>query len=293
MKSRISIAPERSKSLLLVVLATLTLGLRLEAGGPKTETLRAWGEYVRLTERRIDQELRSETGFFGRDSQSAETAEAEGGTLSSGEITVAEMQTKDPRGRRIGVPGGTIHHWRGSVLIPDTNLETVLESVRNPDQSELLQEDVLEARVLERGQNSLKVYLKLIRKKIVTVAYNTEHLVGLRSHGDTRASSRSIASRIVELQHVNTPEERERPAGQDRGFLWRLNSYWKYQQLDGGVLVECESLTLSRDYPLVLKPVVGPIVSSVARESMLRTLISMRDRLAGRHFQRLLPAAGS
>jgi len=59
-----------------------------------------------------------------------------------------------------------------------------------------------------------------------------------------------------------------------------LNSYWRYQQVDGGVLVECESLTLSRGVPAILAPFVKPIISGVARESMKRTLTSMRDRFA-------------
>ncbi len=46
---------------------------------------------------------------------------------------------------------------------------------------------------------------------------------------------------------ANGLAKREKPEGKDRGFLWRLNSYWRYQQVDGGVLVECESLTLSRE----------------------------------------------
>ena len=285
MKSRITISLEAAKALFFIVFITLTLGPQLEAGKPKVETLQVWDEYVRLTEQRIDQELRSETGLFAHDSQSAETAEAEGRILSSNEATVVKIHTTDPLGHRISVPGGAIHHWRGTVLTPDTDLETVLESVRNPDKSGPLQEDVLEARVLERGEDSLRVYLKLIRQKIVTVGYNTEHLVRLRRREGQRASSRSIATRIVELQDVNTPDEQEKPPDRDRGFLWRLNSYWKYEQRGDGVLVECESLTLSRDYPSFLKPILGPIISSVARESMLRTLTSMRDRLAGSHFQ--------
>ena len=77
---------------------------------------------------------------------------------------MVEPQTRDLRGRRISVPGGTIHHWRGTVFIANTDLEQVLESVRNPDQAEPLQEDVLEDRVLERGESALRVYLKLIRR---------------------------------------------------------------------------------------------------------------------------------
>ncbi len=64
MKARVVSDPAKPKSLLLVVIATMTLGLQLEAGEPKAETLGAWYGYVRLTERRVDQKLASETGFF-------------------------------------------------------------------------------------------------------------------------------------------------------------------------------------------------------------------------------------
>ena len=67
--------------------------------------------------------------------------------------------------------------------------------------------------------------------------------------------------------------------GDDHGYLWRLNSYWQYQQVEEGVVVELESLTLSRDIPYVFRPFVRPLVDRVARESIRRTLESLRARL--------------
>ena len=72
----------------------------------------------------------------------------------------------------------------------------------------------------------------------------------------------------------------EQPAGVDRGFLWGLNSYWRYEAVHGGVVVELESLTLSRSVPWGVGAVVGPLVDQVARESMTRTLVSLRERFA-------------
>ena len=66
--------------------------------------------------------------------------------------------------------------------------------------------------------------------------------------------------------------EREKPAGSDLGLLWRLNAYWWYEEVPGGVLVECESLSLSRGIPLLLKPFASGTVDRIARESMARTL---------------------
>ena len=249
----------------------------LEAQGLRSDTIQAWKDYVLLTEGRIRKELHSDGGFLVQEFQAATEARAERAAVLSGRLLVLKMRTTLPDGTDIKVPGGMIHHWRGVVFIPGTTLEGTLAMVQNPDAD--AQEDVLEARVLERNGNFLRLFLKLVRSKIVTATYNTEHLVLYRRHGRGQASSRTIATRIAELQDAGTPEEREKLPGRDRGFLWRLNSYWRYQEVEGGVLVECESLTLSRKIPALVSLFVRPIVEGVAKESMNRTLRSMRERL--------------
>jgi hypothetical protein len=266
--------------LLLMVITMGMAGSPVMAAKLQEKTLTAWDVYVRLTEERIQEELNSSTGFLAQDFQSVPKAQMERDAVLSGKILVEKMKTLNPRGRKIKVPAGTLHHWRGSVFIPDVDLETVLTQVRNPARQKDLQEDVLESRILEENDDSLRLYLKLVRSKIVTVTYNTEHLIEYQRHGEGLASSRSIATKIAELEDAGTTSEREKPEGKDHGFLWKLNSYWRYQQVDGGVLVECESLTLSRGVPAILAPFVKPIITNVARESMQRTLSSMRDRFA-------------
>lgn len=265
----------------VLTLVVVTIGMAhfpVKAADLQEKTLAAWNKYVRLTEERIEKELASSTGFLAQDFQSVPKAEKARHTVLSGRISVQKMKTVNPDGRKIAVPGGTIHHWRGSVLIPDVTIDSVLVQVRKPTEKEDLQEDILESRILETSEDSLRLYLKLVRSNIVTVTYSTEHLIQYRLHGTERASSRSIATKIAELEHTGTADEREKPEGKDRGFLWRLNSYWRYQQVDGGVVVECESLTLSRGVPMILTPFVKPIITNVAQESMKRTLTSMRDR---------------
>jgi hypothetical protein len=181
--------------------------------------------------------------------------------------------------RRIDVPSGMIHHWRGSVFIPGVTLDFVLSRIDNPGIEDTRQEDVLDSRVMERAPGQLKLFLKLQRSKIVTVVYNTEHMVRYRRHGTGQASSTSIATKICEVERLQGNMEREKPEGHDSGFLWRMNSYWRYQEVPGGVIVECESMTLSRSIPSLLVYIIRPIINSVARESMHRTLQSMRIRM--------------
>ena len=44
---------------------------------------------------------------------------------------------------------------------------------------------------------------------------------------ERRGYSRSRCTRIREIEHAGESNERERPVGEDRGFLWRLNAELK------------------------------------------------------------------
>ena len=241
------------------------------------KTVNAWSQYVQLTEQRIEDELVSNEGFLVQDFDRAGSSLRV--AVQRGEIPVSQMKTLQRDGTPIKVPGGAIHHWRGAIFIQGVTLNDVLDGVQSPLRQEDLQEDVLESRVIERTADRMKVFLKLKRKKFVTVHYNTEHDMRYARHDSARASSRSIATKIAELADVGSPDEREQPIGNDRGFLWRLNSYWRYEEVDGGVIVECESVTLSRSIPSVVRWLVTPMIRSTARESMARTLTSMHTRL--------------
>jgi hypothetical protein len=249
----------------------------LHAAELHPETLKAWRTSVEAAEQRIAKELSSQNGFLALDFQDAPKAARERKTVLSGEILIKQL-ANESNGKEIKVPDGMIHHWRGSVFIPGVSLDYVLSRVRNPTEADTRQEDVLDSRVLERTPGQLKLYLKLQRSKIVTVLFNTEHLVQYKLDGTSRATSSSIATKIAEIERLSGNKEREKPEGHDRGFLWKMNSYWRYEVVDGGVIVECESMTLSRSIPALLSW-VRPIVNSIAHESMERTLQSMRARL--------------
>ena len=176
------------------------------------------------------------------------------------------------------VPDAMVHHWRGSVFVPRVSLDRVLAHVADPRVDAPVQEDVIEARVLDRSPGSLRLFLRLQRSQLVTVVYNTEHVVHYTRLGGTRASSRSVATRIAEVAEPSTPRERELRPGEDHGFLWRLNSYWRYEQIATGVLVECESVSLSRTVPAIARSAVRPLIDQVASASMERTLAALRSR---------------
>jgi hypothetical protein len=188
-----------------------------------------------------------------------------------------KLETADSRGKEIDVPSGMVHHWTGAVFVPGATLSHFIQQLRTTP-PEQFQQDVLKSAILDQGPDTMRMYLRVQRTKIVTVVYNTEHVIAYQQESPTRVSSTSHATRIAELADPGTPSEHEQPQGEDRGFLWGWNSYWRYEQVDGGVLVECESISVSRSIPPVIRYLVGSVIDGVAKESMERTLTAIRTQ---------------
>ena len=237
------------------------------AAQPAAPALGAWDAYVRLTEARIQ-----------RESAAGRPALSHRRVLQSDTMPVVSASAPDGS-EPIVVPGGLIHHWHGVVLVPGATLDEVLDGLMHPG-TPPPQDDVMAARVVARSNEGWRVYLRVVRRTIVRVTYDTEHDVTFRRLSSAAAISRSVAVRIAELENAGTG--RERPIGDDHGFLWRLNSYWRYEQTGEGVVVELESLTLSRDAPVIVRVLARPIIASVARDSMCRTLEAVRRRFERR-----------
>jgi len=63
------------------------------------------------------------------------------------------------------------------------------------------------------------------------------------------------------------------------GFLLRRYSYWRFQEREGDVCVECRAISLTRDVPLGLGWIIGPIIQELPKESLLSTLEATRKAL--------------
>ena len=253
-----------------VVIAVTLIGstAALTAAHLRPDAVAAWEVYVRDTETRIVRELRSNKGFLVLDV--GPDAVAERRALAGGSLIVEPMS-----GAGFDAPAARVEHWRGAVFVRGMCAMRLVEELeKGPPPSD----DVLRSAVLDRGPDWMRVSMRLQRTAIVTAVYDTEHLVTFTRESASRATSMSTAVRIAEVAEVSTPSEHQLPAGHDRGFLWRLNAYWRYEDAPGGVIAECESITLSRDVPAVLRFVANPLIERTARESMSRTLTTLRTR---------------
>jgi hypothetical protein len=248
-----------------------------EAAAPRGPTVQAWLAYERQVDSRLQAAPPAGAPFFALDAYGVQGWKA---AAMGGKVAMRRLEEPHPGASPVKVPEGKIHHWAGAVFVPGQTVERVLQllSTHAGRESEHYN-DVVASRLISRSGDAHKVFLKLRRTKVVTVTYNTEHAVEYRRFAGSRATARSVSTRIAELTDAGTPKEREKPAGEDRGFLWRLNAYWRYDAVDGGVLIECESISLSRDVPAWLKFAIGGMVEGIARDSLERTLISLKAML--------------
>ena len=246
----------------------------------KAKTAADFAKYVSVVEARRARDITSNEPFLDIERQPPAQLAKTIAALKRGEVIVTRGAARDASSNEVSVSGGLINHWRGTVFVPNVKLDAMLKVLQEPQSDKHKQEDVLSSRVVSRDGDTQKVFLRLRRTKFVTVVYDTEYDVEYRRLGTDRAWSNSISTKVVEIENAGTPQERALPEGNDSGYMWRLNSYWRYKQLDDGVLVEIESLTLSRSLPMLVGPLIRPIVTSTARESMTRTLSSVRARFS-------------
>jgi hypothetical protein len=248
----------------------------------KSETQEAFDRYVKQTEARNEAELKRGTALLWVDGLTeAERAEAYA-ALKRGEVKMQKQETRE-NGKAIPCPGGMIHHWTGVVFVPGAKLEDVLGVLEDYDRhSVYYAPDVERSKLESREGDHFRVYLRFRRHKVVTAVLNTEHEVDYFHDGPGRAHSRSSAVRIAEVENPGASDEREKPPGNDGGYLWRMETWWRMEEGDGGVYVQSEVVSLTRDIPTGLGWLIGPFVTSIPKETLNFTLEATRKAVQGR-----------
>jgi hypothetical protein len=266
----------------LGTLLVLALGLSATAAGSpasatlKPDTVAAFDQYVKLTDARNDGEQRDGTRLLWIDalpeSERAQAYEA----LKRGEVKMQRLETRE-NGKKIPCPGAMIHHWVGVVFIPGAKLQDVLAVLQDYDhQAQYYAPDVEQSKIGSHDDEHFVVFLRFRRHKVITVVLNTEHDVHYFRDSATREHSRSSAIHIGEVENAGKPNEREKPPGEDGGYLWRMETWWRMEEGDGGVYVQSEVVSLTRDIPTGLGWLIGPFVTSIPKETLTFTLQATR-----------------
>ncbi len=172
---------------------------------------------------------------------------------------------------------GLIHDWTAAAFLPDAAVTRVVEVVTDYDRhAETYKPEVTDSKLLQRDGDNYRVFLRLKKKKILTAVLDTEHRAEYKPLDALRWFGISRSIRIQEVKEAESPQESLKPIGQDNGFLWKLNVYWRFAQVSEGAIAECRAVSLTRDVPFGLGWMIRPIVQSLPRESLENTLRATR-----------------
>jgi hypothetical protein len=254
----------RTRVLLALILIGVA-GISTCAAELKPETVAAFERYITVTEARMGDDTRHDQFFIIDrlpDSQRKETYDQ----LQQGQIYVEEMHTQEDH-HPIHIPNGLVHHWVGVIFIPKATLSETLAIMNDyEDEPNIYKPEIRKAKLIEQNGKKSKIYLQFYSKSIVTVVLNAYFDVVETPVGSTRVQSVSHSTRIVEVMNPGAPDEHERTDGNDHGYMWRLCSYWRLEEKDGGVYLENESITLTRTVPALLAWLINPLTKSIPRD---------------------------
>ncbi len=258
----------------LSVLVVWIAARPVEGAELKQVTAQAFDHYVSASESRMQAEIRSGPFLHIDGLPAAQRSEAYR-QLRAGQILLWNANAQ-AGGSPVSVPYGLIHDWSGAVFIPDVTLTQALAAAMDWNNLHAMYSNVRESRLIGREGNTFRVFLQLYQKSLVTVAFNAQFDMHVEELGDRRAVIWSHSTRIAEIADAGQTDAHDLPVDNGHGYLWRLNGYSRFEERDGGVYVQVESIALSRSVPFFVAWLVNPLLESIPRKTMLTGLTEMR-----------------
>ena len=259
-------SPPSRLSVLCGLLVSL-LAVRRTPAQPPPEAVAAFHQYTAAVETRLFRQHESPAAFLLTDPQ-------EELRLRRGELIVEQLSPDAQPA------GALLHHWRGAAFVPGATaaqFERMLRDFRAYPQ--VFAPQVVEARAQPLGSTGMQATMGVRQKHVITVVMDASYDVTFGQLDSRDGYSPSLSTRISEIDAPGTDHERALTPAEEHGFLWKLNTYWTYQQRDGGLYVQIESVSLSRSVPTGLGWALRPYVTSVPRESLEFTLRSAMNAL--------------
>jgi hypothetical protein len=271
---------QKRRRIALFLLANFSLASTLlSAETPTPDTLKAFESYIQAAEARNNEELAARKNFLFLDVLPQREREDTYRLLKRQQTIIRHSFSCGSRDCS-NIPGGIIHDWTGITFVPGITLQQALSALQDYDRdADYYRPTVLRAKLRSREGNSFHVFLRLKETHVVTVILDTEYEIQYLALDSTHAASISHSTQITEIEKAGSPQERATSPKDDHGFLWRLNSYWRFLQADGGVYIQCNAISLTRDVPAGLGWLAGPFIENVPRESLNFTLTATREAL--------------
>jgi hypothetical protein len=237
-------------------------------------TLEAFDAYIHRAETEMEPTLHGSGPFLWSERTLERSQE-----VGRGQVMAQFWSGRGPA----NVPNGLIHDWIAAAFIPDSTIKKIFAVIQEYDNHKnIYKPEVIDSKLTSRDGNDFQIYLRLLKKKIMTVVLDTDHEVHYRPVDRARWVCRSYTTRIAEVNNAGNWDEQVLKPDTGYGFLWRLYSYWRFEERDAGVVVECRAISLTRDVPFGLGWVIEPIIQKLPKESLINTLEATRQALRAR-----------
>ena len=232
----------------------------------KPATAKAFAHYEELTEARMHAEVENPAAFFFLDTLPQHQKDEEIARVRVGQIYIQPLITR-AHGKKIEIPDGMVHHWIAVGFLPKAHLADAIRIAQDYEHhADYFGPDIQSSHLLSQDGELFRAAYRFYKHTIVTVTYNTEFEAEFTLSNSNRAYCFSKAVRIAEVHNPGEKNEREYPVGNDHGYLWRLNLYTRYVEVDDGVFIQVELLSLSRTVPALIAWIVNPYVRSIPRD---------------------------
>ncbi|UWZ82612.1 hypothetical protein [Occallatibacter riparius] len=209
-------------------------------------------------------------------SKNTALAAADHNRLRAGELVIQKLIPE----KQADPPGAMLHDWRGTAFAPGATAADFERLLRDfPSYTSIYAPEVVRSAVVSHNTNAYSVTMRVKQKHVLTVVMDTTYDVTFSTPSRTGGWSISRSTEIREIENAGTNKERALAPKEEHGFLWRLNTYWTWEERDGGLYLQIESISLTRSIPAGLGWVARPFVESVPRESLEFTLRQTCDAL--------------
>jgi len=237
-------------------------GPRLLMAEPTRVAVDAFNTYCRKVEARLAENHRSAGSFLA-------IAKGEEARLREDDVVIGRMAGEGD------LSGAMLHDWRGTAFAPGAtaaDFERLMQDFEAYPQH--FSPQVPEGKTIARDGDHLQAWMRVRQRHVITVVMDGRYDITYGQIDSRHGYSISRSTRIDEIEGAGTPKERALSADEEHGFLWRLNTYWSYEERDGGLYLQVEAVSLTRSVPRGLGWAIGPYVESVPRESLEFTLRS-------------------
>jgi hypothetical protein len=270
--NRAHAAPLRQIAIAAALLLLLNAPCRLP-GQPTPGANAAFDSYSKRVESRLAGQHSSPAAFLAFATSNPEEVRM---SLLEGRPMIERLS---PSGDA-NFPKALLHHWRGSAFAPGAKASDFERLMRNFDAyPQHFSPQVTDAKVVAQRGDRAQVEMRLRQRHVITVVLDTAYDIGFGQLDARHGYSISRSTRIAEIEAAGTPAERALSASEDHGFLWRLNTYWSYEERDGGLYLQIESVSLTRSIPPGLDWAVRPYVESIPRDALEFTLRAVSNAL--------------